>query len=156
MNLALRFLEFIRALSPALASELEQLVTAINKNFRLVPLPFVATNFTGSGAMTWTVIASNVAKLYYRKTGSIITLWVVINATTVGGTPSTALQIDLPLELAAKDVSYEVGHALDNSVGINCVGILSGSRLSVFRTDLANWTAGTAAVRLTMDYEAAR
>ena len=156
MNLVLRFLDYIRALSPALASELEQLVTAINKNFRLTSIPYVSTNFTGNNAMTWTVIASNVEKLYYRRTGTIVTLWVLINSTTVGGTLNTALQIDLPLEITAKQTSYAIGHALDNGGGITCVGILAGTRLSVFRPDISNWTAGTAAVRLTMDYEVSR
>lgn len=54
---------------------------------------FAAGNFTGNGAMTWTVIAGNVTTSRYRLSGRTLTTGQEIVNTTVGGTLNTNLQI---------------------------------------------------------------
>lgn len=61
-----------------------------------VPIPYAASNYTASGSMTWTVEAGDVLSHKYRIDG--LTLWLnfYLATTTIGGTPSTDLNVLLP------------------------------------------------------------
>jgi hypothetical protein len=54
---------------------------------------FSAGNFTGNGAMTWTVASGDVNNLGYYLRGRLLTVNFLLATTSVGGTPSTNLLI---------------------------------------------------------------
>jgi hypothetical protein len=56
--------------------------------------PFVAGQFTGSGAMTWTVDAGDVTTSRYRINGRTVTYVFNLSTTTIAGTPTALLQIN--------------------------------------------------------------
>ena len=58
--------------------------------------PFSSGNFTGSGSMTWTVGAGNVGTYSYKLTGTTLTVVLSLGSTSVGGVPSTGLQVAIP------------------------------------------------------------
>lgn len=57
---------------------------------------FDAATFTGDSSMTWTLTAPDVIANRYVVRGNTVTYIFRLNTTTVGGTPSTTLQITLP------------------------------------------------------------
>ena len=172
MNLIMVYADLVRKVSAALANELAQMVVRLNQwasvdhrpsgrhHFPWTKVEFVAANFTGSAAMTWTVTQAMASNLSYRKIDNTITLRVVLISTTVGGVVAPILQIQLPQALAAKHFrAFGVGDAADNGVGTTILGQINqdASVLQILRTDGANWTASAAntTIRLTMDYEVA-
>lgn len=58
----------------------------------LISPAFDAAQYTGSGTITWTVIAGNVTTLAYRLSGVVLTVWVYIDGTTISGS-GVALKI---------------------------------------------------------------
>jgi hypothetical protein len=55
--------------------------------------PYSAADYSGSGAMTWTVSAGNVVANRYRLTGRTLQQSVAINNTSTGGSPANTLRI---------------------------------------------------------------
>src|SRR3990167_787127 len=62
---------------------------------------FSAGDFTASGSMTWTVDAGDVVTYAYTIINKVMTVLFYIDPTTVGGTPSTSLQIAIPANKTA-------------------------------------------------------
>jgi len=107
---------------------------------------FNAGNFTGNGAMTWTVAGGNVTAFSYSVVGKTLTIFVNIAGSTVGGTPNTTLQIALPGGFqASKTIGGPIG--IENNGVFTSVGfwqIITGtSLLQIFR-DAAGATPWTA------------
>lgn len=106
---------------------------------------FSAGIFTGSGAMTWTVIAGNVATFEYEIVGNDASLNFFVSGTTIGGTPSTALQITLPVTATTR---IRAPCSVINGNGTQGTGVMeilaSSSTLKIYldATQTTNWTAG--------------
>jgi hypothetical protein len=169
MKLTLARLDLLRDIAPALGDALQNMVTRINAwsgvnhrpdgthLFVWTPITYDAASFTGNNAMTWTVAQTSVARLHWRRIDTTVTIRIILNTTTVGGVPSTRLQIRLPAALIPPRTIFSTGSGLDNGVSTTLVGFISitvdPSLLLITRADAAAWTAGPASVWLTMDYE---
>jgi hypothetical protein len=108
---------------------------------------FSAGNFTGNGAMTWTLAGGDVTTFGFRLSGRTLTVAFILVTTTVGGTPNTDLQIG-----NAAWGSYSIGvtnqrnaaaYVTDNGTVRAALLGFSGTNLIIERTDLGNWTAST-------------
>lgn len=70
---------------------------------------FAAGNFTGSGAMTWTVDAGDVSSYEYSLVGKTLHVNFYLVTTTVGGTPGGYLKLNLFGFTVAKAVTNRYG-----------------------------------------------
>jgi hypothetical protein len=61
-----------------------------------IAVPFSAANFTGAGAMVWTVNAGNVQTNRYTLIGKTLIWTVYINASTLSGTADGQIGITIP------------------------------------------------------------
>jgi hypothetical protein len=112
----------------------------------IVTQPFNAADFTGFGAMTWTVGAGNVTTFRWAVVGKMMTVWLNIGGSTVGGAVNVALLIAIP-------GGFQAAASVGNSVPIQNNGaftsagfvdvVSGGSVIRVFRdaTTATNWTA---------------
>lgn len=107
---------------------------------------FAAGNFTGNNSMTWTVASADVVTLAYTVVGKQMTVSFNIQQTTVGGTPSTDLQIAIPLGLTSAKSMHNACFINDNLAG-NAVGrvfvTVGGSTVNIAKIDGAAWSAST-------------
>lgn len=106
---------------------------------------FSAGNFTGSGAMTWTVTSGEQITLAYALVGHTMTVAFDIELTTVGGTPAQFLQIAIPGGFTAARSMWNPVLLVDN--GTRTTGAAkvaaSGTTIQIQRTDAANFSAST-------------
>jgi hypothetical protein len=65
------------------------------------PIPYVAGNFTASGSMVWTVEAADQSLFQYTRIGSLLLLTFSFASTTLAGTASANLMVQLPFTPAA-------------------------------------------------------
>lgn len=113
----------------------------------LADVPFNAANFSGSGAMTWTVTSATNQRA--KVAGSWLDMTVEV-AGTVGGTPTDILRIALPFGKvgdgrSAGSISYlDAGTAGAGGVWI----VPDGSSVIWLFKNYAStvWTAGTATI----------
>jgi hypothetical protein len=118
---------------------------------------FNAGDYTGRASMTWTVASGDVMTFAYTMRGKTMTVSLVLLTTTVGGTPSTSLQVAIPGGFTAAKAMQSVCEVLDN--GARTTGRInvaaSGTLIAIQRTDLANWAASTdnTAVRGQLEFE---
>lgn len=135
------------------ADTVSSLVLQINTAAPTVPISaltgawtavaYDAANFTGRGAMTWTVDADDVQTYAYQVIGKTMIVAFEMSTTTVGGVADTELRIAIPGgKVAAKRVSalarvrdngapyYESGYALV---------VAGGTTINLRRMDGANW-----------------
>jgi hypothetical protein len=111
-----------------------------------IAVTFAAGDFTASASMTWTVAAPDVTAFRYRQLGTLVQIDLIVEASTVGGTPSTYLQVTLPNGFATTAASRTFVLVDDNAGGI--VGgfmdtTAAGTLLKFGRTAGANWSAAT-------------
>ncbi len=108
-------------------------------------IAFNAANFTGSSSMTWTVGSLDQITLAYTLAGDIVTVTFVLTATTVGGTPSTMLQITLPF--SASNHQFCNTYVYQDNGGSATAGlaqIVSGDNtIRLYTAGFASWTAAT-------------
>jgi hypothetical protein len=104
---------------------------------------FSAGNFTGNGSMTWTVAAGDVSTYAYKILGKTMIVAFSLITTTVGGTPSTTLQIAIPASKVATKRMANPVLLLDNNVRATGYAEVaaSGTVIQIIRTDAANFTA---------------
>lgn len=102
-------------------------------------------NYTGSGSMTWTVEAADQVTYTYRQAGKFLYVTVNINASSVGGTPSTTLQIALPSGFVCTRSFLVPSVAVNNGVLASSYinPVAGGTVLRVFLLSGGNWTAST-------------
>lgn len=112
---------------------------------------FAAGNFTGSGAMTWTVTVGQVQYFAYSIVGKTMTVWCNIVNSTTGGTAGTALQIAIPGGFQA-GANIQGSCVIENggvftSVGSWTVALGSPTIIKVFIDAAAatNWTLSATA-----------
>jgi hypothetical protein len=107
---------------------------------------FAAGDFTGNASMTWTVAAGDVTTYHYTKIGKRMTVNWVIKTSTVGGTPSTLLQILIPGGFTSAREEYGLMLYRDNG-GSRTAGVafVDASNTKIFcqKLDSTNWTAAT-------------
>lgn len=61
-----------------------------------IDVPFLASNYSGSGSMIWTVEAGDVIQHTYALSGKVLLLLLTLLGTTISGTISSFLNIKLP------------------------------------------------------------
>jgi Collagen triple helix repeat (20 copies) len=113
-----------------------------------ITLPYNAANFTGSGAMTWTVPAISVTDQSYKLAGNTITYSLNVSGTTIGGTPDIELRSTLPY-LCAATMSIPCQSLNPGSpIVLSSGGPVSGTNyVRFFATILgATWVAGSTCI----------
>ena len=106
-----------------------------------------AGNFTGSGSMTWTVEVGDVTTYQASLIGKTMTVVWKLDATSVGGTPSTGLYILVPGGYAAKTAAFAPAYVVDNGGAAvwSSAHIAAGQSVIGIDKTLAggNWSAST-------------
>lgn len=117
-----------------------------------------AGDFTANSSMTWTVDAGDVTNFQYTISGKTMTVNFYLSTTSIGGTPSTNLQIKIPAsKVSAKQSGGPV--VIDNGTGVYLLGIglvtASGTNIIIRKADGSNWltSANTAYVYGQMTFE---
>ena len=105
---------------------------------------FSAGNFTGNGAMTWTVASGDQLTYKYTLVGKTMTLAFWLTNTTVGGTPDITLQIAVPGGFTASGFTAN-GCSIVNNGTAEAGGwcFANGTVVGVRRFNDAAWTAST-------------
>jgi hypothetical protein len=113
----------------------------------MLSVPWVAGNFTGSGAMTWTVEVGDQGDFHYSVVGKTMTMWFYLSTTTVGGTPDTVLYILIPGGFIPAITTKALIEVLDNSSAKtgSAVAAIGVNRIAVYNavSGGTNWTAST-------------
>lgn len=107
---------------------------------------FAAGNFTGNGAMTWTV-ASGDRATGWKLVGTEVHFYFTLTTTSVGGTPNTMLQIsnsEWGGFTAEHTIYSRPAYANDNGTIVDAV-LCHASSTTVFihKSAGTNWTAAT-------------
>jgi hypothetical protein len=109
---------------------------------------YAASNFTGSGSMTWTVEAGDVTNCRYYLRGRQLSIVFALDGTTVGGTPSTDLRIGNGAwggYTIAGQFNMPLSFVLDNNVQATPGSQIqtAGTYLRLLKSGFANWTLST-------------
>ena len=111
-----------------------------------VDVPFNASDFAATLSMTWTVGAGDVSCYRYSLNGKLLSLWVQLNTTTVGGTVAGAnLTLKMPNGLlAAKTWAASAICAPAGAASEGCIiSAVAGSNLLTILRYAANWVLGS-------------
>ena len=107
---------------------------------------FDAANFTGNNSMTWTVGSGDVVTYMYTIIGNTMIINFYIITSSVGGTPSTLLQIAIPASKTSIDDVYNAC-AIQDAGGAAAVGAVTvtpgGSVIRIQNLAGTNWSAAT-------------
>jgi hypothetical protein len=118
-----------------------------------IDVTHAAGNFTGNGAMTWTVEAADQLNFKYQQRGKSLTVILQLAATAVGGTPNSTLQVTLPFTVAMTS-STAIGFPAigqDNSSVLELLQVFLTNASAVagfLRTGGGNWSASVNATSL--------
>ncbi len=115
-----------------------------------IAVPFRPTDYTASGAMTCTVIASNITNFSYALIGPRMFVDFDITSFTLAGVASTAVQMAIPDGYYVKRSTLNPCAIIDNgtrAIGLAFVTPYTGTGslgrvIQVFRSDVANWGTG--------------
>lgn len=138
--------EILGGNTEALTRQLEDMVAQQNAPFNWTSVPYSASNFSGTGGMSWTVASGDVTTYAYVRLNRVLRIAVAINNTTVGGTLSTGLTVRLPLGLTAQRTMGVPANINNNGTwSIGHLSVTAGSPfLFFFILGFAtNWTAST-------------
>lgn len=107
---------------------------------------FSAGNFTGNVLGTWTVASGDQASFRYVEIGKTMIVSVLINTSTVGGTPDSELRITVPNGRTI--AGYATGPYVRQQAGTMAMGVWianGGDTFIRLRTDLSGtvWVAST-------------
>lgn len=107
-------------------------------------VPYNAGNFGASGSMTWTVDAGDVLMNRYLRLGKTVIWSVYLFTTTIGGTASNQLRINLPIVAAtAAKTQFNAAATYIGDGGANVPGIIDtggGTYITISKQNLANYT----------------
>jgi hypothetical protein len=107
---------------------------------------FSASDFTGNGSMSWTLVSGDVTNYSYVLSGRVMTVSWYLVTTTVGGTPNSELQIQIPGGFSASNTALSIMNYNDNGGG-NTVGNASvtaaGTVIRLAKLTGGNWSAST-------------
>lgn len=103
-----------------------------------IPVPFAASDFAATAAMTWTVALANVTTFAYVLEGKKLTLWLRLRNTTVGGVVAGAnLTFKLPNGwLAALETVHSVIAAPG---GLASEGIIAFTQVGCWAQTTQTW-----------------
>jgi hypothetical protein len=107
---------------------------------------FSAGNFTANGSMTWTVASGDVTSHMYVEIGKTMIVAVVLNTTTVGGTPNSELRVAIPNSRTAARITYGSFAGTNNGTAITGTwGVAVSSSYIGFYLDAiaSTWAAST-------------
>lgn len=154
-------LEYDNEYDPRVRDELEQLTAGIQTGFNsfgiMKRVESTDIAMTGGTAMTWTrSTATDLTNVFQMRFGTTMLVSFVIQNSTVGGTPSTILQLRIPLGLLPRSGTIHSApvHIRDNgtpTTGFCFVDRRSiaassvQSQIVISRTDGANFTASAGA-----------
>lgn len=107
---------------------------------------FSAGDFTGSGAMTWTVRSSDVGTFTYTLVGLTMTVAFQVNTSSVGGVADVNLRIKIPGGFTAASTMWQACSVNDNGAGfaVAMAQVVSGGTQIVIWKDATltgNWAA---------------
>lgn len=117
---------------------------------------FAAGDYTGNGSMTWTVASGDVEVFRYQQMGQRLKIEAMLFTTTVGGTPSTVLQIAIPAGFTAlvngsgRSV-FRPAYVSDNGTETFGYVTCSSTKIQFVKAPAANWTASTDNTRVAAD-----
>jgi len=106
-------------------------------------VPYSAGNFTGSGALTWTVDSGDVANNRYTDIGTTMIWSLGLVTTSTGGTANTELRVTLPASRTVSATTTGNCAGLDNGTEVHSVWTATAGNtyVSFFRTiSGANWS----------------
>lgn len=109
-------------------------------------ISFAAGTFTGNNAMTWTVDSGDVAFNRYTVIGKTLIWEFYYQNTSVGGTPSTILQVTIPTGFTFASASHTspLAVAIDNGAAVSAyVQVVDGTHLGILKTDGTAFAAAT-------------
>lgn len=110
-----------------------------------ITIPFNAGDFTGNIAMTWTLDAADLVGANYIQRGKQLLMNVIINSSTVGGTPNNELRMALPGGFTGAGTATLIFFQRDN--GTSRTGLAqmlnSGTYVQLFKSDFTNYAAST-------------
>ena len=121
-----------------------------------INVTYSSGNFTGNDSMTWTVDSGDLVVFSYQQRGNNLHIVVGVEASSVGGTPSTDLQIAFPAGFtptySGSSTLFDVGFGI-NAGTLETVRILAGSTtISAIRIAGANWAASTNTTRVYINH----
>ena len=106
---------------------------------------FTSGDYTANNSMTWTVASGDVSTYAYKIRGKTMTVAFRILTSTVGGTPSTQLQIAIPASKTATKAMLNPCYISDN--GTDAIGYArveaAGTLILIQLVDASNFTAST-------------
>lgn len=112
-----------------------------------LPVNFMPTLFTGSGAMTWVLVVGCVVNFSYCLIGSRMFIDFDFVNTIVGGTPDLAVQFKIPDGWFAARQTMVPCRIVDQAVITSGLAVVAamGRNVLIYRQDIVNWAAGGAA-----------
>lgn len=111
-------------------------------NFRFPA--FSAARFTASGSMTWTVQAGDVVGEWYSLNGTEFLWTLMLSTTTIGGTLSTTLFVELPDQLQCIAPGFSAQAFSTGGVEIQGqVSTTLPTQMDLVRADLLNFASFT-------------
>lgn len=107
---------------------------------------FNPTNFTGSGAMTWTMLPAAQVTFSYLVLGKLMWVSGYWDTTTIAGTPAASLYVAIPGGYVAARKVQTASIAFDNGVTTPTFNRVEkdGTKIEIGRSDVAAWTASAA------------
>lgn len=112
-----------------------------------IDVAFSAGNFTASGSMTWTVASGDQTLFRYKQRGTMLSLILDLQTTTVGGTPATDLKVTTPFTMATTTTgAHYQGAGRDNNASPELLQLkttAASAILTFVRNAGGNWTAST-------------
>lgn len=106
---------------------------------------FSAGNFSGSGSMTWTLVAGDVDTCAYMLLGKLMVVSLALKTTSVGGTLDTYLRYAIPGGQTSKRIMVTPCVATDNGAVVSAKMFVSASAAYVYigKSDGTAWSAST-------------
>lgn len=114
-----------------------------------IDVPFTAGDFTGNGAMTWTLDSADLSQFSYHLVGRFVTFQIAIASSTTGGTPNTNLRVLIPNGWTISATQSIIGFArTQNNGGTVAAGFIQATDADnthiLFKLMAAgNWANGT-------------
>lgn len=106
---------------------------------------FSAGDYTANGSMTWTVASGDVTTNQYIRIDNLLIWNLVLDTTTVGGTPDTQLRVDIPgsVTLTKSCVAFSPQNDNGTEAGGDFVGVAGNSYIYFKKIPSSNWSAST-------------
>ena len=118
-----------------------------------ITVPYNSGDFTGSGSMTWTVESADLKTFTYIQLGKLVKVAIVIEDSSVGGTPAGTLSIALPAGFVAAKTTLFPAFIKDNGSFDSGAGSTGSgaSTISTFTRTIVAWQASVNATNVYHD-----